>query len=118
MDNDNTVSKYDRLRGRMEGVAIFTKPSTVRNVEIITGKAETFVIETCRHAELGDYIFIEMMDESGEVTRVALPPKAANAIVRQRDALTTKMRSRAAKELAQARKDRGELPGFMRSKSA
>ncbi len=54
-------------------------------------------------------------DESiAGVTRLALPPRVADAISRQRDTLSAKSRSRAAKALAQARKDRGELPGFMR----
>lgn len=112
-ENDNTVAKYDRVRGGLEGVALFTKPSTVKNVQIITGKAETFVVETARHEEFGDTIFVECMDENG-VTRLALPPKVANAIARQRESLTTRSRSRAAKAVAQERKDRGELPGFMR----
>jgi hypothetical protein len=115
LNNDNTVAKYDRVRGGLEGVALFTKPSTVKNTQIITGKSETFVVETARHEELGDTIFIECMDESG-VTRLALPPRVANAIAAQRDSLTTRRRSRAAKAQAQARKDRGELPGFMRQK--
>jgi hypothetical protein len=115
MSDDNTVAKYDRVRGGLEGVALFTKPSTVKNVQIITGKAETFVVETARHGELGDTIFIECMDENG-VTRLALPPRVASTIARQRDALTSRSRSNAAREIAQARKDRGELPGFMRKK--
>jgi hypothetical protein len=115
MDNDNTVAKYDRVRGGLEGVALFTKPSTVKNVQIMTGKTETLVVETARHEELGDTIFIECMDEVG-VTRLALPPRVANAIAAQRDSLTTRRRSRAAKAIAQARKDAGILPGFMKSK--
>src|SRR6266566_4872244 len=99
----------------MHGVALFTKPSTIKNVQNITGESETFVIETCRHNELGDFIFIEMMDRDG-VTRVALPSKAANAIAAQRESLTDRRRSIAGKTNAQARKDRGELPGFMRKK--
>jgi hypothetical protein len=47
----------------LEGVALFTKPSTAKSVQIITGKTETFVVETARHEELGDTIFIECMDE-------------------------------------------------------
>jgi hypothetical protein len=117
MDNDNTVAKYDRVRGGLEGVALFTKPSTVKNVQIITGKTETFVVETARHEELGDTIFVECMDENG-VTRLALPPRVCAAIASQRDSLTARRRSRAAKALAQARKDRGELPGFMRKQRA
>ena len=108
-ENDKTVAKYDRIRGGLDGVALFTKPSTVRNVESITGKAETFVIETARHEELGDTIFVECMDEMG-VTRLALPPKVAQAIARQREALTARSRSRAAKVEAKRRQLEGMVP--------
>ena len=50
------------------------------------------------------------------MTRLALPPKVTDAIARQRDALTAKARSRAAKAQAKARKDAGILPGFMKGK--
>jgi hypothetical protein len=120
-DNSNneyvTINKYDRIRGGMADVAMFTKPSTVKNVQNITGKSETFVVETCRHDEYGDYIFVEMMDESG-VVRLALPPRVANLIASQRDSLTARRRSMAGKRQAAARKDRGELPGFMKKKKA
>jgi hypothetical protein len=107
-----TVSKYDRIRGGLQGVALFTKPSTVKNVQTITGKAETFVIETCRHDELGgDFVFIEMMDENG-VVRIALPPRAANAIAAQRDSLTKRRRSIASKAVMKARMERDEVPTF------
>lgn len=111
--NDRTVAIYDRVRGGLEGVAMFTKPSTIKNVQIITGKAETFIVETARHSELGDTIFVECMNDDGLV-RLALPPRVANAIARQRDSLTSRTRSKAAKLIAQERKDRGELPGFMK----
>lgn len=112
---DNAINKYDRLRGGMQGVALFTKPSTIKNVQTITGKSETFIIETARHEELGDYIFIECLDELGPV-RLCLPPRVANLIASQRDSLTKRRRSIAGKAQAKSRKDRGELPGFMRKK--
>lgn len=117
MPDDNQISKYDRLRGNLQDVALFTKPSTIKNVQQLTGKAETFVVETCRHEELGDFIFIECVDETG-VTRLALPPRVANVIGSQRDSLTTRRRKIAGRRQAKARKDRGELPGFMRGKKA
>jgi hypothetical protein len=115
MPEDYIIKKFDRIRGGMQGVALFTKPSTIKNVQNITGESETFVIETCRHAEMGDFVFIEMVDRDG-VTRVALPPKAAEAIANQRESLTTRRRKIAGKAQAKARKDRGELPGFMKGK--
>jgi hypothetical protein len=119
MDNGKSVSKYDDTRGSLEmqrgaGEVLFTKPTTIKTVERVKGTAETFIIETARHAEDGDTVFIECIDESNVVTRLALPPRVANAIARQRDALTTRTRSRVAKASAQARKERGELPGFLR----
>ena len=119
-ENESVVSKYDRTRAGLEGVALFTKPSTIKHVQGITGRAETFVVETARHDEIaggGDFVFIECVDETG-VTRLCLPPKVANAIASQRDSLTTRRRRIAGKRQAQARKDRGEVPGFMRKKKA
>lgn len=118
MDQDYTISKYDRLRGSLAGHALFTKPSTIKHVQNITGKTETFVVETGRYDEMGgDFVFIECVDETG-VTRLCLPPKVCNAIASHRDSLTTKRRSITGKRLAKERKDRGELPGFMRGKKA
>ena len=111
----DTINKYDRLYGGMREVGLMTKPSAVKVTESITGRSETFVVQTARHAESGDYIFIERMDENG-VTRIVLPPKVAKAIASHRNALTARRRSIHSKAAAKARKDRGELPGFMRKK--
>jgi len=112
---DHTVSKYDRLRGGLEGVALFTRQSTIRNIQNITGRAETFIIETGRH-ELGDFIFIECLDE-GQPVRLALPPRAANIIASQRESLTRRARSIAGKAQAKSRMERGEVPGFLRKRA-
>ena len=85
--SDNTVSKYDRLYGGLRDVSLFTKPSTTKLVQSLTGQSETYVVQTCRHDENGDYIFIERLDENG-VVRLAIPPKVAALIASQRDALT------------------------------
>jgi hypothetical protein len=47
---------------------------------------------------------------------LAIPPKVADTISRQREALTAKARSKAAKTLAQERKERGERPAFLTKK--
>jgi hypothetical protein len=41
----------------LEGVAL-------QNVETITGKASTYVVETARLEDSDDYVFIERVDES------------------------------------------------------
>lgn len=111
--SDSTISKYDRLYGGLMDVSLVTKPSTVKNVQTLTGKTETFVIQTARHQENGDYVFIECMDEAG-VIRLALPPKVANLIASQRDALTKRRRSISSRAAMRARMDAGEVIGFKR----
>lgn len=99
-----TIQKYDRIRGLLEGIALFTKPTTVKRVENVTGKAETFTVETAR-TEHGDYLFVELSDEDG-LTRVAIPPKVTAIIARHSASLTKRNRSRRAKA---AMKARGEI---------
>lgn len=108
---DNQVHKYDRLYGNLMDVSISTKPSTVKVVQPITGRAETFIIQTARHEDKGDYIFVECADENGLV-RLVLPPKVANAIASQRDSLSKRRRSIASKAAIQSRIARGEIISF------
>lgn len=110
------LSKYDRLYGGLHDVGLSSKPSTVKNVQTITGKSETYVIQTIRHEENGDYIFIECMDETG-VTRLALPPKVSNLIASQRDALTKRRRSISSRASMRARIASGEVLGFAKKKA-
>ncbi len=114
---DETISKYDRVYGGLLDVSLATKPSTIKNVQTLTGKTDTFVIQTLRHSENGDYIFIECMDETG-VVRLALPPKVANLIASQRDALTKRRRSISSKLTMRARMDAGEVLGFQKKQKA
>ena len=108
--NDNTVSKYDRLYGGLRDVSLFTKPSTIKLVQSLTGQSETYVVQTCRHED-GDYIFVERLDENG-VVRLALPPKVASLIASHRDALTKRRRSISSRATMRARMDAGEVIGF------
>lgn len=108
---NNTISKYDRTYGSFHDISLSTKPSTIKNVQTLTGRSETFVIQTFRHEELGDYIFIECMDENG-LTRLALPPKVAAAIASQRDSLTKRRRSISSRRVMRERMDAGWVPTF------
>lgn len=112
-----TVDKFDRLMGALVNLpdVTTTKPSTVVTVNPLIGEAQTLIIQTYRQRDVGDTIFLQYVDSEGRI-RLAIPPAAAEAIARQRDALTTKNRKKAAREQAQARKARGELPGFMKGK--
>lgn len=117
--NDNTKmpDSFDRLIGALHGLpdVVTTKPSTIRTLVPFLGSAQTFIVQTYRQKDNGDTIFIECVHGDGSF-RLAIPPKIAEAIARQRDALGGKMRSKTAKALAQGRKERGEVPGFLRAK--
>jgi hypothetical protein len=118
MNEQETVSKFDRIRGGLHNVALFTKPSTIQNVQSITGRAETFIVETARFEDQGDTIFVQCVDENEKVIRLALPPKVADCIAYQRDSLTTRRRSAAGKRRAAADKEAGIQPGFMRARKS
>ena len=113
-----TMDKFDRMMGALANLpdVAHGKPSTVVAVSPLIGEAQTFVIQTFRQREIGDTIFLQYMDGEQHI-RLAIPPAAADAIVRQRDALTTKVRRKIGKDSAAARKARGELPAFMQPKA-
>ena len=120
MANDptyKTIDKFDRMLGALEGLpdVTRTKATTINVFTPLIGAGQTFIVQTMRQREVGDTIFLQYVDDNGAV-RIAIPPAAADAIARQRDALTTKVRKRIGKESAEARKARGELPGFMQKK--
>lgn len=108
---------FDRLLGGLHGIpdVACTKPSTIRTVTPIVGTSQVFIVQTYRQRDIGDTIFLECVTKEGTV-RIAIPPTVADSIARQRETLTGKSRSRAATASAQARKQRGEIPGFMRKK--
>lgn len=111
-----TIDKFDRMLGALAGLpdVAHSKPSTVVAVVPIIGETQTFIIQTYRQREVGDTIFLQYMDGERHV-RMVIPPAAADAILRQRDSLTTKVRRIVGKNSAAARKARGELPGFMKN---
>lgn len=94
--------------------ATHTKATTIRALTLVTQLAQTFIVQTYRH-DGGDTIFLEFIGPE-ESFRVPLPPAVAECIARQRDALTTKNRKRAAKAEAARRKAEGIQPGFLKVK--
>ena len=122
-----TISNaFDRTAGALTGLPDVTKtaPSTIVDHSPIVGDVTTVVVQTFRQREADgdgdrtrsrDFIFVQFLDASGGY-RFVLPPAAADAIARQRDALTTRNRRTAAKTVANARKARGELPAVLKKK--
>ena len=116
MDNDHQVSDYDRQLGSWTGLTevLHTRQSVVRVMEPLVGVAETIIVQTYRHRELGDKIFLEHVGRGGIVTRLVLPDKVAAAINRQREQLSKMARRRAGKQRAEEDKAAGIVPGYMR----
>ncbi len=108
---------FDRLLGSLHGIpdVTSTKAATIRAITPVVGTSELYVIQTYRQKEEGDTIFLEAVTKAGTV-RLALPPGVADAIARQREALTGKSRSRASKASMAARIARGDVPSFKKRK--
>jgi hypothetical protein len=113
--------EYDRLLGALDGLpdVTRTKPSTITVVPSLgVGGSTTYIVSTIRQRassgegenEKGfsrDYVFLQAVRASGAI-RLVLPPQIADAIARQRDALTTKTRAKIGRASMEARKARGE----------
>lgn len=110
------IDKFDRIMGSMDGRPDVTKAAatTIRLSSPLVG-AQTFIVQTYRERERGDTVFIEYAASEGLI-RIALPPQVANAIVRQRESLGTKVRKQHGKRIAAERKARGEQPAFLKMK--
>ncbi|MEI6235492.1 MAG: hypothetical protein WCT04_20755 [Planctomycetota bacterium] len=104
---------FDRTIRSMNGLpdVINTKATTVRSLSSVLELSQTFIVQTYRQRDEGDTIFIEYIGVEGSL-RLALPPAVSDVIARQRDALSGKSRSKAAKANAMDRKARGIEPGF------
>jgi len=116
-NNDNTIirTEYDRILAGLDGLpdVAHTAPSTIRHVSFI-GTSQTFVVSTYRQKDRGDTVFLETTGESG--MKLMIPPPVVDAIVRQRDALTSKVRRKNGRASAAARKAAGIEPAFLKAK--
>ena len=108
---------YDATYRSLHGIpdATFTQSATVKVVTPILELTQTYIVQTCRHRERGDTVFIEYIGSDGAM-RVVLPPDVTARIARQRDALSTKIRKRVAKAEAARRKAAGIQPAFLKKK--
>lgn len=104
-----TISKFDReVGGLLAGNNLHTKPTTIEEVNKITGEAETFIVQTIR-IEDGDHVVVKFVDKEG-VKRLILPPKVANTLARHHDALSARARSNSSKAVAKERMLQGHDP--------
>lgn len=103
-----TLDDFDRHMGSLDGLpdVVRTKPTTLRTTSPLVGSAQTFIVQTVRRKDLGDTIFLEYVDRDGS-KRIVIPSNVADTIARQRDALGTMSRKKAARQLVQERKENG-----------
>src|SRR2546426_7580798 len=93
------VDAFDRTIGVLQGLPdiVCTKTCVTRVVPPLgVGGTQLYVVQTYRQKEQGDTIFLEHVSETGTV-RLVIPPQVSAVIARQRDQLTAKTRSKAAK---------------------
>lgn len=104
-----TVDAFDRALGEISGLPDVTssREATITVTSIV--ESSTFIVQTFRQRDVGDRLFVQRIDKHGSV-RMFFPPRVVDAIARQRDALTGKTRSKAAKTVAADRKAAGIEP--------
>jgi hypothetical protein len=92
------TDNYDRIIGLIDGLPDVTKvrPTTVTTVTPMLGNSQTYVVQTYRSKDDGYTVFLQMVDAEGRA-RVVIPPKVAQAIYRQRDALVARARKETGK---------------------
>lgn len=92
------IDAFDRIIGSIDGLPDVTKarPTSVTTVMPIIGISQTYVVQTYK-GEDGFFVFLQMVDAEGRA-RIAIPPKVAAAIYRQRDALVKQARKRAGRD--------------------
>ena len=92
------VDEYDRLQHDYSGLpgGSKTTPAIVQVIPLspLAGVAE-WTVQTIRAADVGDLVFLNRM--GAQPMRIVLPAKVTAMIARQREALTSKARSRAAR---------------------
>lgn len=122
MADDSIIDPFDRILGALHGLpdVVSTRQSTVRAITPLVGTSETFIIQTYRQrvsdTSSADTIFIEYIGKDRSL-RLVLPSGVADVIARQRDQLGTKNRRKTAKRIAAERKERGEMPAFLKKKA-
>lgn len=108
-----TSDPFDRLLSRMIGLpnGAHTQPAVVQAIDFY-GNATSYMIQTVRTDE-GVTAFVTQVNAQGS-ERYILPQHVLNALDRQRASITTKLRRRHGKRVAEERKAAGHQPGFMK----
>lgn len=100
---------FDYQLGQLDGISTSTRETVVQvSAPLGVGGTSKFIIRTIRH-EGNDHLFVEMIGRD-ESFRRYFPPAVTAVFARQRDALTSKSRRKAARLGAATRKASGFTP--------
>lgn len=113
------TDSFDQALARLVGLpnGASTQPIVVQTTDFY-GKTTQHVVQTVKHDE-GESVFLTEITAEG-TRRFVVPPKVVATISRQRDAVSTIVRRRHGRRLAEERKAAGLLPTFtpeMRAKA-
>lgn len=110
-----TSDPFDLLLSSMIGLpnGAHTQPSVVQHIDFY-GNTTSYMIQTVRTEE-GVTAFVTQVNAQGSV-RYILPQAVLAVVDRQRDSLSTQIRRRHGRRIAEERKARGEQPGFLKGK--
>ena len=110
-----TSDPFDGVLASMIGLpnGAHTQPTVIQATDFY-GNTTSYMIQTARTEE-GIAAFVTQVSAQGSV-RYILPQNVLLAIDRQRAAISTKIRRRIGKRIAEERKAAGLLPGFMKKK--
>jgi hypothetical protein len=110
-----TSDPFDKLLSSMMGLpnGAHVQPTVVQHLDFY-GNSTQYIIQSVRTDEEVT-TFITQVDAQGS-KRYILPLSVLKTIDRQRDSLTTKIRRRHGKRIAEQRKAEGKQPGFMQGK--
>lgn len=107
------TDSFDKLLSSLIGLpnGAHTKPTVVQVIDFY-GHTTSYMIQTVRTDE-GITSFVTQVNAQGSV-RSILPHQVLSVIDRQRSSITTKLRRRHGKRLAEERAADGIKPGFMK----
>jgi len=107
---------FDKLLSSMIGLpnGAHTQPSVVQAIDFY-GNTTSFMIQTVR-TDQGVTAFVTQVNAQGSA-RSILPHSVLAVIDRQRASITTKLRRRHGKRIAEERMASGLKPGFMQKRS-
>jgi hypothetical protein len=107
---------FDKLLSTMIGMpnGANTSPTVVQAIDFY-GNTTSYMVQSVRTEEQGVIAFITLVNSQGS-QRWVLPQSVLAVLDRQRDSMSTQIRRRHGRRIAEERKAAGLEPGFMKHK--